>query len=91
MANGDHQLTPSGKIKRPSIEVLCAWVINSLNLIKVEITVKSFQKTSISNLLDGTEGDALWENNSCVSDSEIVSPELGDTNKEKGESSDTNE
>ena len=71
MANGDHQLTPCRKIKRPLIEVLCAWVINSWNLIKAEIMVKSFKKTGISNSLDGTEDDAVWENDSCVSDNEL--------------------
>ena len=66
-------------------------MINSWNLIKAEIIVKNFKKTGISILLDGTEDDALWENDSCVSDNEIVPPELGDTNEEEGESSDTDE
>ncbi|CAN8023168.1 unnamed protein product [Ixodes persulcatus] len=33
MAAGNYALTPKGKIKRPSIEMLCKWVLEARNMI----------------------------------------------------------
>lgn len=61
MAAGDHDFTPSGKIRRPSVEVLCSWILEAWSTISDEVVVKSFKKTGISNALDGTEDDRLWD------------------------------
>uniref|UniRef100_A0A1E1X208 Putative pogo transposable element n=1 Tax=Amblyomma aureolatum TaxID=187763 RepID=A0A1E1X208_9ACAR len=61
MAAGNHDLTPAGKIRRPTIDMLCRWIIEAWSVIPREMVVRSFKKTGISNSLDGTEDDALWE------------------------------
>ncbi|KAG8233780.1 hypothetical protein J437_LFUL003851 [Ladona fulva] len=61
MGDPHHDLTPSGRMKRPSISEVCEWVKKSWEDVKAEIIVKSFKKCGISNALDGTENDALFE------------------------------
>lgn len=61
MAEGDHAMTPGGKIKKPSVELLCAWVMEAWAMISPEIIVRSFKKTGISNALDGTEDDVVHD------------------------------
>jgi hypothetical protein len=39
-----HDLTPAKKIKRPSLEMLCDWILTAWNMIMPEIIVKSFLK-----------------------------------------------
>jgi hypothetical protein len=55
-----HDLTATGRMKRPTITEVCDWVITSWQLVKEEIVVKSFKKCGINNALDGTE-DVLFE------------------------------
>ncbi|KAH7978622.1 hypothetical protein HPB49_006154 [Dermacentor silvarum] len=61
MAAGQHDLTPSGKIRRPSVEVLCSWIVEAWSGISEEVVAKNAKKTSISNALDGTEDDFLCD------------------------------
>jgi hypothetical protein len=44
MAARGHDQTPVGKIKRPSLELLCDWILRAWNMISPEIIVKSFSK-----------------------------------------------
>ncbi|KAG2459032.1 POGK protein, partial [Polypterus senegalus] len=62
MAAGNHDLTPTGRMKRPTITQVCEWVKTSWDSVKDEIIVHSFKKCGISNALDGTEDDMLYEN-----------------------------
>lgn len=55
------QVTPTGRRKRPTITQACEWVKRSWNAVKEEVVVKSFLKCGISNALDGTEDDFLFE------------------------------
>lgn len=59
MEVGNSALTPGGKIKRPSIEMLCKWVLGAWNMIPGDVIVESFKETGISNRLDGTEDHLL--------------------------------
>ena len=59
MANGNKEKTPSGKVRRPFLELMCSWIIQSWTLITRDIISKSFKKTGISNALDGSEDDIL--------------------------------
>lgn len=63
MASDNHALTKGGKIKKPSIETVCEWIVRSWELITPQIVKRSFKKTGISCALDGSEDDALWETN----------------------------
>ena len=61
MAEGGHSLTPTGKIRRPSIELMCSWILRAWDMVDQRVIVTSFLKTGISNALDGSEDDALWQ------------------------------
>ena len=61
MAEGGHSLTPTGKIRRPSIELMCSWVVRAWDMMDQRVIVTSFLKTGISNALDGIEDDVLWQ------------------------------
>lgn len=56
---GDHALTPSGKIKKPSVALLCQWIISAWAMISSESIIKGFKKCCLSNALDGSEDDVL--------------------------------
>lgn len=57
----NHPLTPSGKIKKPSVTQLCAWISAAWQSITSESIVNGFKKCCISNDLNGTEDDNLWQ------------------------------
>ena len=61
MAEGGHSLTPTRKIRRPSIELMCSWIVRAWDKVDQRVIVTSFLKTGISNALDGSEDDALWQ------------------------------
>lgn len=56
----DHVLTPMGKIKKPSVTILCEWIKCAWKEISKEPTQYGFQKCCISNM-DGGEDDILCE------------------------------
>jgi hypothetical protein len=60
MAARGNDLTLARKIKRPSWELLCDWILRAWNMISPKIIVKSFLKTGISIALDGSKDDAIW-------------------------------
>lgn len=71
MCAGDHSLTPTGRIKRPSLELVCEWICAAWDMISPDVILKSFKKTGISSELDGTEDDAIWNGrDTCESDSD---------------------
>jgi hypothetical protein len=49
-------MTPTGKI-RSSIEMMCEWVVRAWDTVSPEVIMKSFLKTGIPNVLDGSEND----------------------------------
>jgi hypothetical protein len=59
--DGRHDLTPTGRMKRPTISQVCEWAKTLWELVKQEIVVKSFKKCGVSNALDGTEVNVLFE------------------------------
>ena len=61
MAEGGYSLTPTGKIRRPSIELMCSWTVRAWDMVNQCVIVTSFLKTGISNALDSSEDDALWQ------------------------------
>ena len=44
-----------------SLDALCDFVIKSWEKVKMETVIKSFKKCGISNAMDGTEDDLLWD------------------------------
>ena len=61
MAEGGHSLTPTGKIRWPSIELMCSWIVRAWDMVDQRIIVTSFLKTGISNAVDGSEDYVLWK------------------------------
>jgi len=57
----DSNLTPSGRVRKPTIPEVCQWILNAWEGAKIEVVVKSFKKYDISNNLDGSEDEALYE------------------------------
>jgi hypothetical protein len=56
---GAHVFTPAGRIKKPNV-TLCHWFIMASQHISPEVIVKGFKKCYISNAVDGTDDDLLW-------------------------------
>ena len=56
-------LTETGKIKRAPPPEVARWVSAAWKAIPESIIVRSFKKCYISNALDGSEDDILWEDN----------------------------
>ena len=63
-----HHVTLAGRVKQPSISNVCEWVKNSWQRVKIETIVKSLKKCGISNALDGTEDDILYEESDTSSE-----------------------
>lgn len=61
MRSGEAAVTPSGRLKRASPGTLCKWITDAWATIPNELIARSFKKCGISNALDGTEDDYLWE------------------------------
>ena len=55
-------------MKQPSISIVCEWVKNSWQRVKSDSIVKSFKKCGISNALDGSEDDVLYEESDASSE-----------------------
>ena len=60
----DHELTRGGRLKKPSITLWCLWVIQAWDEIDPTVVIKAFKKCSISNALDGSEDNTLYEDDS---------------------------
>ena len=57
---------PGALIQTSSVELdeICQWVSDAWDDIPPEMVAKSFRKCCITNALDGTEDDAIWEEES---------------------------
>ncbi len=70
-------MTPARRLKKPSLSLMCNWIVAVWKLIPENMVMKNFKVTSISNAMDRIEDNAVWhasserENTSDVdSDSE---------------------
>ena len=53
--------TPGGQLQAASPVTVCQWVKESWQELSKEMVERSFKKCGISNALDGTEDDLVWE------------------------------
>jgi len=67
-----HHVTLAGRVKLPLISNVCEWVKNSWQWVKSETIVKSFKTYGISNALDGSEDDILYEESDASSENKHV-------------------
>jgi hypothetical protein len=61
MAESVKELTPAGKIKRPSYETVVNWVNASWNAIDSNLIQRSFKCCGVSNNRDGTEDNLIFD------------------------------
>src|SRR5436305_14092429 len=61
MSKGGAGLTAGGNLKRARISDVCGWVKHSWNAISDQIIFNSFKKCAISNMLNGSEDDIVYE------------------------------
>ena len=61
MDETQHEFTPKGAVKRPTIKQVCQWIKQSWSRVREDITVKSFKKCSIRNDLNGSENHLIYE------------------------------
>jgi hypothetical protein len=55
MDETQHEFTPKGALKRPTIKQVCQLIKQSWSTVREDIIVNSFKKCGISNALDGSE------------------------------------
>ena len=63
MADGIHEFTASGRQKKPSEELICSWISQAWNEIPAEMITASFLKCGITNNLDGSQDDLVYNSN----------------------------
>ncbi|GBB95674.1 hypothetical protein RclHR1_25900001 [Rhizophagus clarus] len=61
ISRGDSGITVAGNLKRARISDVCGWIKRSWDAVSDQIIFNSFKKCSISNLLDGSEDDMVYE------------------------------
>jgi len=61
MGESGTPLTAAGNLSRPSIPVVIGWVKTVWECIPVEMVCRSYWKYGISNKMDETKDDALYE------------------------------
>jgi hypothetical protein len=61
MQSSDFKETPTERRQKPTILKMCKWVKNSWDAVTTERVFKSFKKCGISNSLNGTEDNLLFE------------------------------
>jgi hypothetical protein len=61
MAESVKELTPAGRIRKPSYETVADWVDRSWNAVDTNLIKRSFKCCGISNKRDGTEDDRIFD------------------------------
>ena len=61
MAAGILELNAGGRQKKPSEELVCSWISEAWHEIPREMIVASFVKCGITNNLDGSDDDLVYE------------------------------
>ena len=61
MAKGIHEFTASGNQKKPSEELILSWIAGAWQDISKEMIESSFLKCGVTNSLDGSEDNLVYE------------------------------
>ena len=75
MLDGEKTFTKGGRMRKTDLPTICGWIKKVWEELPPAIIQRAFLKCSISNNMDGTEDDLLWED------------EMGEAD-ERGESDD---
>ena len=77
MVNGPFTYTLSGKKRAPSKELVLTWINRTWNEIARDSIQKSLKSCGIANAVDGSEDDAVWdEENEEENAEEVVDNEF---------------
>ena len=68
MLADQHTFTPGGRIRKVELDQICQWIVEAWEDIPSELIKKSFRKCCITNALDGTEDDEMWDEDDDDSD-----------------------
>ena len=61
MLDGEHSFIPAGRIRKPDLQLICKWILESWEAISPMTVRQSFLKCCITNAIDRTEDDLLWQ------------------------------
>ena len=61
MIEGQKSFTPAGNMRVASLPTVCSWVLDAWLSLPAVMVARSFKKCGISNSMDGTEDEILWE------------------------------
>ncbi len=61
MSKGSTGITAAGNLKRAKISDVCGWVKRLWDTISDQIIFNFFKKCAISNMLDESENDIIYE------------------------------
>ena len=61
MIEGQKSFTPAGNVRAASLLNVYAWVLDAWRGLSADMVARSFKKCGISNSVDGTEDEILWE------------------------------
>lgn len=64
MLAGQHTFTAGGRIRKVGLDVICRWISDAWDDKPPEVIQKSFRKCCITNALDGTEDEEIWDEDS---------------------------
>ena len=63
ISGDDHSFTNTGKMRKPELPTICTWIVEAWQELDPEITIQSFKKCTISNALDRSEDNIVWQDN----------------------------
>ena len=61
MMSGEYTFTKGGRQRKADLPTICSWILGAWEEISPDIVRRSFLKCCISNQMDGTEDDIIWE------------------------------
>lgn len=80
MCGDKHTNTAQGRMQKPELDTICTWIKEAWEELDPKIIVRAFKKCCISNALDGSEDDILWEETPSTSTEDSHTKEDCDRN-----------
>lgn len=71
MARPNPEKTKAGNLKGASAKLICQWIKDAWDDLPKDLIIKSFLKAGISNQLDGTEDDWIFDHVDADSGTEL--------------------
>ena len=70
MIGDDHTFTKGGAMRKPTVKLMLQWIKHAWEALDKEVVIKSLKKAGISNEMDGTEDNLVWEDSGDENDSD---------------------